>query len=191
MPDKKLLEIYRKKRNFSATPEPKGTKSHKESSKLSFVIQKHDASHLHYDFRLEMNGVLKSWAIPKGPSLDHEVKRLAIETEDHPLDYQHFEGIIPAGHYGGGTVLIWDKGTYDPVLNESSLVKGYKKGHLEFQLHGKKLKGGFLLQRIRDGDKPQWLFIKLIDKYEDKKQDITKEDKSVVNGKTLKELGAK
>ncbi|OJW53297.1 MAG: DNA ligase [Alphaproteobacteria bacterium 41-28] len=185
------LKSYKKKRDFYITPEPKGQKSPKASSKLRFVIQKHAASHLHYDFRLEMDGVLKSWAIPKGPSLNHEDKRLAIQTEDHPLEYQYFEGIIPAGQYGGGTVLIWDKGTYEHIGDESSLLKDYHKGHLVIELKGKKLKGGFVLQRIKNGDKPQWLFIKIKDKYENKKCDILKKDKSVVTGKTLREIGLK
>lgn len=184
----KLIK-YKKKRDFSVTPEPKGGKPRQSAAKLIFVIQKHDASHLHYDLRLEMDGVLKSWAIPKGPSLNHLDKRLAVQTEDHPLEYQHFEGIIPAGEYGGGTVIIWDNGTYASI-KDSALIKDYENGHIEIQLKGKKLKGGFLLQRFINGDKPQWLFIKLKDKYEDSDKDITKKDKSVVSGKTIKQVAA-
>lgn len=190
MKDKKLGP-YRKKRDFSVTSEPKGQKSVNKSPKLRFVVQKHAASHLHYDFRLEMGGVLKSWAIPKGPSLNHEVKRLAVQTEDHPLEYQNFEGIIPAGQYGGGTVLIWDKGTYEHIPDNSSLLEDYHKGHLVIKLEGKKLKGDFLLQRINNYNKREWLFIKIKDKYENKKNDIIKKDKSVLTGKTLKQISKK
>ena len=164
----KKLGTYKDKRNFSITSEPKATTHTRDHSKLSFVVQKHAASHLHYDFRLEMEGVLKSWAVPKGPSLNPEDKRLAVQTEDHPLAYQHFEGIIPAGQYGGGTVLIWDKGSYHSSKN-SSLTEDYKKGHLVITLKGKKLKGDFVLQRIKDGEKPQWLLIKLKGDHEDRK----------------------
>lgn len=181
------LEPYKQKRNFSVTSEPKGRTRSKKYSKLRFVVQKHAASHLHYDFRLEMGGVLKSWAIPKGPSLNSEDKRLAVQTEDHPLEYQNFEGTIPAGQYGGGAVLIWDRGTYKSTDN-TSLMEAYKKGHLVITLKGKKLKGNFVLQRIKEDEKPQWLFIKLKDKYEDKKHDIKKKTQSVVSGKTLTEI---
>lgn len=181
------LGKYKQKRDFSVTKEPKGSSRTKRDSKLRFVVQKHAASHLHYDFRLEMEHVLKSWALPKGPSLNHEDKRLAVQTEDHPLEYQNFEGIIPAGQYGAGTVIIWDHGTYTSK-DGTSPIQDYKKGHLLITLKGKKLKGGFLLQRIKDGIKPQWLFIKLIDDDEDKKHDIQKKNKSVVSGKTLREI---
>lgn len=183
----KKLEPYKQKRNFSVTSEPKPTTHRQKRPNLRFVVQEHAASHLHYDFRLEMGGALKSWAIPKGPSLNSEDKRLAVQTEDHPLEYQNFEGIIPAGQYGGGTVLIWDRGTYQST-DKTSLMKDYKKGHLVITLKGKKLKGNFVLQRIKEGEKPQWLFIKLRDKYEEKKHDIKKKTKSVVSGKTLKEI---
>lgn len=183
----KKLEPYKQKRNFSVTSEPKGSTRSKKYSNLRFVVQKHAASHLHYDFRLEMDGVLKSWAIPKGPSLNSEDKRLAVQTEDHPLDYQNFEGVIPAGQYGGGTVLIWDRGIYQSSKG-SSLTKDYKDGHLVITLKGKKLKGDFVLQRIKEEEKPIWLFIKLKDDHEDKKHDIKKDDKSVVSGRTLKQV---
>src|ERR671936_2705113 len=138
------LEEYRRKRNFRRTPEPAGeAAAHQQADRgLSFVIQKHAARRLHYDFRLELDGVLKSWAIPKGPSLDPGEKRLAVHVEDHPLDYGGFEGIIPKGQYGGGTVLLWDRGTWEPQENPHA---GYAKGNLKFILKGEKLRGGFAL----------------------------------------------
>src|SRR5918995_5929853 len=132
MPD--LLKKYRQMRDFSDTPEPAGGKP-KRGKLPIFVIQKHQASHLHYDFRLEMEGVLKSWAVPKGPSFDPADKRLAMQTEDHPVDYGDFEGIIPAGEYGGGTVLLWDQGTWEPIEDPH---QGLRKGSLKFDLHGEK-----------------------------------------------------
>src|ERR1700761_6514589 len=137
------LTEYRRKRNFRVTSEPRGGRP-SEHRRLSFVIQKHAASHLHYDFRLELDGVLKSWAVPKGPSLDPDVKRLAMQVEDHPLEYGGFEGIIPQGEYGGGTVMLWDRGTWEPVDDPQG---GYRKGSLKFALHGEKLKGGWMLVR--------------------------------------------
>src|SRR6478735_5922491 len=144
------LSVYKKKRSFTETPEPTGGKA--SGNELRFVIQKHDASHLHYDFRLEMEGVLKSWAVPKGPSTDPAIKRLAMMVEDHPFDYRNFEGIIPKGQYGGGTVIVWDEGTYEMAGEfgskkemEKSLLQGLKKGKIHFLLHGKKLKGEFAL----------------------------------------------
>lgn len=151
------LQEYKRKRDFEKTPEPAGQVAKAEGS--SFVVQKHAASRLHYDFRLEMEGVLRSWAVPKGPSLDPEEKRLAVHVEDHPLDYGGFEGIIPKGQYGGGTVLLWDRGTWHP---EGDPVKAYKKGHLKFRLEGEKLHGGWHLVRLRgrDEDKENWLLFK-------------------------------
>src|SRR5688500_6211031 len=146
------LSKYKEKRSFNKTPEPEGGKAGNE--KLVFVVQKHDASRLHYDFRLEMNGVLKSWAVPKGPSTDPTVKRLAMMVEDHPYDYRDFEGIIPKGNYGAGTVIVWDEGTYTPIeefpdkkSQEKHLLKQLKAGNLKFVLNGKKLKGEFALVR--------------------------------------------
>lgn len=187
MKDAKLT-AYRKKRDFALTSEPKG-ESHAQKQKRSiFVIQKHAATHLHYDFRLEIGNILKSWAIPKGPSLNPQEKRLAIETEDHPLEYKDFEGIIPEGQYGGGTVLIWDRGTYESYPNGLSLEKDYQKGNLDITLEGEKLKGRYVIRRIRNGEKPQWLLIKVKDEYADLQRDITKDNKSILSGKTLKEI---
>ena len=139
------LSLYNKKRKFNETPEPKG-KEKSSANALRFVIQKHDASHLHYDFRLEMKGVLKSWAVPKGPSLNPADKRLAMMVEDHPYDYRNFEGIIPEGNYGGGTVIVWDEGTYEPMdaddltteEQEKLLIKQLYSGDLKLNMHGKK-----------------------------------------------------
>ena len=143
------LREYRRKRNFKATPEPAGKSSRagrRRSTDLTFVIQKHAASRLHYDFRLELDGTLKSWAVPKGPSLDPADKRLAMQVEDHPLEYGGFEGTIPKGEYGGGTVMVWDRGTWEPVGDPR---KGYRDGNLKFTLDGEKLHGGWVLVRIR------------------------------------------
>lgn len=158
---------YVKKRNFKITPEPKGRKKTKEVGRqhpLMFVVQEHHASHLHYDFRLEMNGVLKSWAIPKGPSTDPNTKRLAVEVEDHPLSYGSFEGEIPKGEYGAGQVYIWDTGIWEP---KGSAREGLEKGRLEFSLKGKRLHGNWLLVKTSHvaGNKNQWLLIKRSDKY--------------------------
>lgn len=159
------LSTYDKKRNFKQTPEPKGKKRGK-TKELQFVVQRHLASHLHYDFRLEMAGVLKSWAVPKGPSLNPKDKRLAMMVEDHPYDYRTFEGIIPEGNYGAGTVEVWDKGTYTAlkpsVDDEKELLKELKQGNLKFVMHGKKLKGEFVLVKLKNDDKQKnaWLLIK-------------------------------
>ena len=163
------LQLYKKKRQFSRTPEPSGRdKSVKRKNKLQFVIQRHDASHLHFDFRLELNGVLKSWAIPKGPSMNPNDKRLAIMVEDHPLSYGKFEGTIPKGNYGAGTVEIWDQGTYEPEGGSDSqkeITKQLKSGSLKFSVEGKKLKGSFALVRLKDGKEKNWLLIKHKDEY--------------------------
>jgi bifunctional non-homologous end joining protein LigD len=162
------LQEYRKKRDFEVTAEPKGNRRPTSKKKLLFVVQKHQASHLHYDFRLEWQGVLLSWAIPKGPSLDPSVKRLAAQVEDHPIEYAEFEGVIPEGEYGGGTVMLWDYGTWTPEVADVS--GGLLAGELKFSLYGKKLKGSWVLVRIksaygRGSAKPQWLLIKHRDDY--------------------------
>src|SRR5665213_1956259 len=187
------LETYVAKRDFTKTAEPKSGKS-KDKDQLLFVIQKHDASHLHYDFRLEMRGVLKSWAVPKGPSTDPKVKRLAMMVEDHPFDYRTFEGIIPQGQYGGGTVIVWDEGTYEPIEevkgkreHEKHLLKQLKSGSLKIKLHGEKLHGEFALVKTHGMGDNAWLLIKHNDEYASAK-DITKLDKSVVSGKTIKTM---
>src|SRR5688572_3615113 len=163
----KLAE-YRRKRDFSKTAEPAGKTEPARSSHLRFVIQKHAARRLHFDLRLELDGVMKSWAVPKGPSLDPSVKRLAMEVEDHPIEYNKFEGTIPEGEYGGGTVMVWDHGTYSSAVDEDdpekALREGYRKGDLKFVLHGKRLKGSWVLVRTKGwGDRRrqgQWLLIK-------------------------------
>lgn len=165
------LAQYKKKRNFRSTPEP-ADKKQKTKGALTFVIQRHKASHLHYDFRLEMDGVLKSWAVPKGPSLNPGDKRLAMMVEDHPYDYGSFEGVIPEGNYGAGVVEIWDKGVYahiedaERISGEKKLLADLKKGSLKFVLFGKKLKGEFALVKMK-GDKMKngWLLIKHKDEY--------------------------
>ncbi len=188
------LEKYKEKRSFGDTPEPTGGKASK--SKLVFVIQKHAASHLHYDFRLEMNGVLKSWAVPKGPSMNPEIKHLAMMVEDHPYDYKDFEGVIPKGNYGAGTVIIWDEGTYEPLEKTTSkkeaeklLTKQLYTGSLKFSMRGKKLKGEFALVKTAGRGENHWLLIKHRDKYA-VETDITEKDKSVISGKTLEKMAA-
>jgi len=187
------LVKYVQKRNFDKTDEPKAGKS-KDKQHLTFVVQKHDASHLHYDFRLEMDGVLKSWAVPKGPSTDPKTKRLAMMVEDHPFDYRNFEGIIPQGQYGGGTVIVWDEGTYEPLgdidgkkAQEKELLKELKAGSLKFRLHGKKLKGEFALVKTHGMAENGWLLIKHNDEFADE-GDITENDKSVKSGKTIAQM---
>ncbi|MBB6331946.1 bifunctional non-homologous end joining protein LigD [Chryseobacterium sediminis] len=164
------LKDYNDKRKFDETSEPKG-KTKKSKDKLIFVIQRHAASRLHYDFRLEMEGVLKSWAVPKGPSLDPKDKRLAMMVEDHPYDYKDFEGNIPEGNYGAGQVEIWDSGTYEPleenskISHEKGLLKELHAGSLKFILHGKKLKGEFALVKMKNTDDNAWLLIKHKDEF--------------------------
>ncbi len=160
------LTEYRRKRRFQMTSEPAGAPPRQRHRELLFVIQKHRASHLHYDFRLEWRGVLLSWAVPKGPSLDPSIKRMAMQTEDHPLEYGHFEGVIPQGEYGGGTVMVWDIGTWVPEVADPDAA--LKKGDLKFTLKGKKLHGSWVLVRLRARDsnaRPSWLLIKHRDRY--------------------------
>ncbi|MET0635481.1 MAG: DNA ligase D [Chitinophagaceae bacterium] len=187
------LTEYRKKRSFKKTPEPEGGKV--AASGLRFVVQMHAASHLHYDFRLEMDGVLKSWAVPKGPSTDPSVKRLAMMVEDHPYDYRNFEGSIPKGQYGGGTVIVWDEGTYMPAesaatdksAQDKELRSGLRKGKIVFTLNGQKLKGDWALVKSSYQGENSWLLMKMKDRFA-KTSDITKKDKSVLSGKTIKQI---
>jgi len=187
------LEKYVEKRDFKKTAEPKSGKV-KDKNALVFVIQKHDASRLHYDFRLEMDGVLKSWAVPKGPTTDPKVKRLAMMVEDHPYDYRTFEGIIPKGEYGGGTVNVWDEGTYEPLdpvkgkkAQEKHLLKQLAEGSVKIKLHGEKLQGEFALVKTHGMGDNAWLLIKHKDEYASVK-DITKQDKSVISGLTIEKV---
>lgn len=186
------LEEYKRKRNFGETPEPSVSQNMKENA-LRFVVQKHESSRLHYDFRLEVGGVLKSWAIPKGPSLDPTEKHLAVQVEDHPFDYRNFEGVIPQGNYGAGTVMIWDEGFYKPIGAfaagdiKQRFEEGIKKGHLVFILAGKKLNGEFALIKLSNGGKNDWLLVKARDIYSSG-QDILKQEKSARSGKTMDEI---
>jgi bifunctional non-homologous end joining protein LigD len=185
------LVEYNAKRDFTRTAEPAGKVPKPRGKTLHFVIQKHAASHLHYDFRLELDGVMKSWAVPKGPSLDPTIRRLAMEVEDHPIAYNTFEGTIPQGEYGGGTVMLWDRGTYeaDDDGGAASLRRGYEKGELRFVMHGKRLQGGFVLARLRRPGRPQWLLIKRRDRYADPERDVTAEETtSVVSKRTMEQI---
>jgi bifunctional non-homologous end joining protein LigD len=186
---KPRLSEYRKKRDFQATPEPApGKRVARRPATPTFMVHKHDATRLHYDLRLEMDGALASWAVPKGPAYDPKVRRLAVETEDHPLEYGSFEGRIPDGQYGAGDSLIWDRGTYETVPpGQASAMR--KKGHIEFELHGKKLKGRWHLVKTRSepGQSPQWLLFKSRkDEYAKPDYDIVAErPESVVSGKRV------
>jgi bifunctional non-homologous end joining protein LigD len=191
------LAEYRQKRDFTRTAEPRGGRR-KAASKLAYVIQKHAASHLHFDLRLELDGVMKSWAVPKGPSLDPAVKRLAMEVEDHPIEYNKFEGTIPQGEYGGGTVMLWDRGTYtygggDDVDPLEALRHGYAKGDFKFELRGKRLHGSWVLVRTRRGDprRAQWLLIKHRDEAAEPGSDVVEEyQTSVATGRTMDQIAA-
>ncbi len=183
------LAKYHQKRRFNRTPEPKGRTIKTRGPALRYLIQKHDASRLHYDFRLELDGVLKSWAVPKGPSLDPNRKSLAVQVEDHPIDYGDFEGVIPKGEYGGGTVLLWDKGTWEPLHDAA---EGLKNGKLHFILNGEKLHGEWSLVQMHGksgGDGKNWLLMKLKDKYADSRADILADaPKSVKTSRSLDQI---
>lgn len=187
------LGKYIAKRKFDTTPEPKGTPHTTKSHRLAFVVQEHHASQLHYDFRLELDGVLKSWAIPKGPSMNPRDHHLAVHVEDHPYEYRKFEGVIPEGSYGAGNVIIWDEGSYEPRQESNDPVaelrKGLRKGHLTFILHGKKLKGEFALIKMHSDDDKAWLLVKKADQYATV-TDVKTQDTSVKSGKKVDELGA-
>lgn len=189
-----LLKKYRTMRDFGVTPEPSGGKPKKTKLPI-FVIQKHHASHLHYDFRLEMEGVLKSWAVPKGPSYDPTNKRLAMMTEDHPYDYAKFEGVIPAGNYGAGNVIIWDNGTWEFIEPGDDPVKALASGKLTFRLYGKKMFGEWALVKIkgRYGDKGnEWLLLKHRDEYANDKIDVTEvAPRSIISNRLVDDVDPK
>jgi len=189
------MKAYTEKRDFTKTPEPKGGKKKRTSKNPVFVIQKHDATNLHYDFRLEIDGTLKSWAVPKGPSTNPSDKRMAIPTEDHPLEYANFEGNIPEDQYGGGTVMIWDRGKFKNLKKNDageriSLKESYDLGTIEVWLNGEKLKGGYALIQMKSGKmKGNWLLIKIDDSEADARRNPTNtQNKSVVSGRTMKEI---
>ena len=196
---KKLAE-YQRKRDFTKTREPSGGAAtvarparKKRAPKLRFVVQKHEASHLHFDFRLELDGVMKSWAVPKGPSYDPSVRRLAMEVEDHPIEYNTFEGTIPQGEYGGGTVMLWDRGTYEAEDGGGveALREGYERGDLKFVLHGERLRGGWVLVRMKRPGRPQWLLIKHRDEFATSGRDVVEEETtSVATRRTMEEIAA-
>jgi bifunctional non-homologous end joining protein LigD len=185
------LKEYRKKRHFGVTPEPTGKaeETDRKDEGLIYVVQKHRATQLHYDFRLEWKGTLLSWAVPKGPPLDPSVKRLAMQVEDHPIDYAKFEGVIPAGEYGGGTVMVWDIGTWEP--EQPDVDRAIAKGDLKFTLHGKKLKGSWVFVRTRGfggSSKPTWLLIKHRDKYASSKDVTLTKPRSVLTNRLLADI---
>jgi bifunctional non-homologous end joining protein LigD len=176
------LDEYNRKRRFDVTPEPPGRAAKKKAARgLAFVVQKHRASHLHYDFRIEHGGVMLSWAVAKGPSLDPTVRRLAMMTEPHPMDYNAFEGVIPEGEYGGGTVMVWDRGTWEP--ESPDVDRALAKGDLKMRLHGRKMKGSWVLVRMRDR---QWLLIKHRDRFASATLDLTlAKPRSVVSRRSM------
>jgi bifunctional non-homologous end joining protein LigD len=183
-----LLAEYKAKRDFAKTPEPQAKRE--QATGTSFVIQKHAARRTHVDFRLEKDGVLKSWAVTRGPSLDPHEKRLAVRTEDHPLEYGGFEGVIPKGEYGGGPVMIWDHGTWEPIGDPD---EGLAKGDLKFRLHGDRLKGDFVLVRMKKdrtgGKRENWLLIKKRDDYAGDGNEPTQDyDTSVVSGRSMDQI---
>ncbi|MFC1842447.1 DNA polymerase ligase N-terminal domain-containing protein [Candidatus Dependentiae bacterium] len=187
---KNSLETYKKRRNFTKSPEPTGEKI-KSSREKIFVIQKHDASRLHYDFRIEIEGVLVSWAVPKGPSVNPKEKRLAVRTDDHPISYSKFEGIIPEGNYGAGTVMVWDIGKYKNIKTKDGkkipMEQCLQNGQIEIWLEGKKLKGGYALIRMKR--KGQWLLIKMKDEYaSSRKNPVNTQTKSALTERTLHEI---
>jgi bifunctional non-homologous end joining protein LigD len=183
------LAKYHAKRDFRVTSEPKGSaKARGSANEPSFMIQKHQARNLHYDFRLEWNGVLLSWAVPKGPSLDPSVKRLAMAVEDHPLEYGGFEGTIPEGQYGGGTVMLWDRGTWEP--EDPDVDASLRKGELKFTLHGSKLRGSWVLVRTKGFGERSWLLIKHRDRYVSTKDVMEAKPRSVASKRLMAEIAA-
>jgi DNA ligase D-like protein (predicted 3'-phosphoesterase) len=195
MAKKDPLAKYREKRDFSKTSEPEGKKNSKKGKQKNiFVIQKHDSSNLHYDFRLEVDGVLKSWAVPKGPSTDPQEKRMALPTEDHPLGYADFEGVIPEGEYGAGTVMVWDIGPYKNLREtkddeHKTMQESLSEGKVEVWLEGNKITGGYVLVRTGKGKNERWLLIKMKDDEADARRNpVSTEPKSAISGKTLEEI---
>jgi DNA ligase D-like protein (predicted 3'-phosphoesterase) len=191
--EKDLLKAYREKRHFEKTAEPAGKVPQRSGKKLLFVIQKHQATTLHYDLRLEVGGVLKSWAVPKGPSTDPKVKRLAVPTEDHPIEYASFEGAIPKGEYGAGTVEVWDKGSYRNLKfkdgREVPPETAIADGHITFWLEGKKLQGGFALTRTGQGGRARWILVKMADEKADPAHDpVIEKPDPVLTGRSLEEI---
>jgi len=183
---------YTQKRDFSKTPEPEAGRSAQGDAPI-FVIHKHDASSLHYDFRINVGGALKSWAIPKGPSTDPRDKRLALPTEDHPRDYADFEGVIPQGEYGAGTVLVWDRGTWENITRkDDGLVpaeEALEQGHLLMHLKGEKISGGYALQRTDTGDDEKWLLVKMDDDAADARRNpVSTQPESVISGRTIAQV---
>jgi len=191
---KKGLKEYQSNRDFTQSPEPKGSVRKKSKKKPTFVIHKHDATRLHYDVRLEIEGVMPSWAVPKGLSLDPKDKRLAVRTPNHPLEYAKFEGVIPDGQYGAGPVMIWDYGTYENIKKQHGklvpMSKCLKDGQIEVALYGQKIEGNFALIRTAlSGDKENWLLIKMKDEYASVRRNPTKtQNKSAVSGRTMRQI---
>ena len=186
------LEAYRRRRAGGRTPEPPARRR-RSGRRPRFVVQEHAARTHHFDFRLEVDGVLKSWAVPKGPSTDPRDKRLAMAVEDHPLDYADFEGVIPKGDYGAGAVIVWDRGTYENLSQqdgaEKPVAQALEDGHLLVQLHGEKLKGGYALQRIGAAGDPKWLLIKVRDEAADaRRRPTSRQRRSVASGRTIAEV---
>lgn len=193
MPEVDKLQAYRKKRDFSRTSELPGSGGITPGDKPRFSVQKHRAKKLHYDLRLDVGGVLKSWAVPKGPSLDTKTKRLAVPTEDHPLDYIDFEGTIPTGEYGAGTVIVWDIGTYENTTSadgkEVSIAEALERGHATFLLSGEKLRGGYALTRTGRGKNERWILVKMKDDFAKADDDVLeREPNSALTGRSLKEV---
>jgi DNA ligase D-like protein (predicted 3'-phosphoesterase) len=192
----RTLSEYRRKRNFGRSGEPAGTRG-RRGGRPRFVIQRHDASTEHYDFRLEADGVLKSWAVPKGPSADPGDKRLAVATEDHPLEYAGFEGVIAPGEYGAGAVIVWDRGHYvnrshDADGRPVAAAAAIERGHISFDLHGRKLRGRYSLTRMRRRGKGQWLLVKADDEFADRRRNpVASQPESVKSGKRIGELAGK
>lgn len=194
---KRELESYRAKRRLARSKERPGSESAAPGRRGRgrtgpvFVIQKHAASRLHYDFRLEVDGVLASWAVPKGPATDPRDKRLAVQVEDHPLAYADFEGVIEEGNYGAGSVIVWDTGTYEKLGEDETMAEALERGHVSVWLHGRKVTGGYTLRRTSDGPKPQWLLIKRRDEKADARRNpISTQPESVLSGRTVEEVAA-